>query len=298
MGDVVIYKDRKQQIIEEKSSKNRTGRGTIYFEGVGTYVGDIVDGHATGFGKSVFLNGVTFEGNYFENVMQGHGKIIQTFPDLATGGVMTVITEGIFNQSSDGHIDIEGTSKSPYSMFEGTIHDFEYVKGKITYISGITVEGSFSNHGRKVNGTIRTSHYTYVGEAVLVEGKNRIYWDPHGKGTLTCPDGFTYTGGFSNGKYDGMGTLRNSKGYIKATWSEGTLIEVYTNTFSTDESKAKIRPPATQEEKHYWSTAYHDLPGNQGIPSINEQLIRQQYGDGFRADQEIRFVRELLSVNR
>jgi len=292
MSDIVIFKDEKQQIIEEKSSKIRTGFGTIYQNDVGyIYTGEITDGLEDGVGKASYANGTEVEGNYSHGLLKGYAKLIQRW--TFNGEDQSLLYDGIWNETHD-ILFFEGECTGRYASFQGKMKTFRYDVGVLKYSNGVTLDGSF-NYDSNITfiGKIQSKNMLYSGQAKMNADNNHPRWDPHGKGTLTSPDGFTYTGSFSNGKYDGMGTLRSSEGFLKGMWSHGTLMEIYENTLPSRQPASEVRSGTVSEKgKHYESTGLHGMLGNQGINAVDEMYIRQKYGDGFSADMVIESYRK------
>ena len=149
------------------------------------FTDDCVSGNCiSGFGKQVFANGDSYEGNFMMALFNGEGEYI--YQD-------GLINKGQFKDGNFINGTIYYTSGNIYTgeIKNGLIHG----KGLFTWKNGETYYGEWEENLKSGHGT-----YTYKSGAVHTgEYKNDL---PHGKGELTYSDS-KLIGNWVNGKKHG-----------------------------------------------------------------------------------------------
>jgi len=163
------------------------------------YKGDIVEGKKEGFGKYVYVNGATYEGEWKDG--KRHGK-------------------GIFIPADGGDV-YDGQWKN--GKREG--------KGRFKFQNGDEFEGDYVNDRREGMGVYRYSnpHDVYEGEFKndLKHGVGIFKWsngdeysgewkegEVDGKGLMKYSNGNSYDGEFKGGKKNGKGTMKFANGHF------------------------------------------------------------------------------------
>lgn len=163
-----------------------------------------------GFGKYLFANGNTYEGNFVNGRGNGKGKVVNTDGSSYVGDFVNGKMEGkgIFLsangntydgmwannvRSGQGKQTIQKTGEYYVGQFAG---DKRHGKGKVTYKNGDIYDGDWVNGLRE------------------------------GQATYTFPNGSYYIGGFNKDKQHGTGKQFNKLTgiTIEGTWKDGTFV--------------------------------------------------------------------------
>jgi len=166
---------------------------------VAGYEGDRNEkGQRHGVGRMVFENGNIYQGEWENDVENGHGVCEYTSGDVYTGNW----TDGKINGQgrydwADGEVN-EG-------IFEGGVMNCK--TGKCTYTGGDTFEGSWENDKKTGFGTYKhRSGASYVG---FYANDMR-----NGEGTYTSQFGEKYTGNYRDDKRHGFGKVFDAHGKV------------------------------------------------------------------------------------
>lgn len=152
------------------------------------YEGSLIDGQRQD-GELFWANGNRYEGQYFNNLPEGYGKLIYN-----TG----ITYVGHFHE---GQYHGKGT----LTTYEGEyVGEFKYGSfdgyGTFSYSNGDIFTGNYINGIRQGKGIL----YYNGGGSYEGEYSDNIR---HGMGILTSPAGDVYQGGFKDGVFDGYGKL-------------------------------------------------------------------------------------------
>ncbi len=176
-----------------------------------------------GFGKYLFANGNTYEGNFVNGRGNGKGKVVNTdgssyVGDFVNGkmegrGIFLSANGNTYNgmwannvRSGEGKQTVQKSGEYYVGQFAG---DNRHGKGKVTYKNGDIYDGDWVNGLRE------------------------------GQATYTFPNGSYYIGGFNKDKQHGTGKQFNKLTgiTIEGTWKDGTFVNTPGAT--------KITPTAT-----------------------------------------------------
>ena len=212
----------------DKKNERPNGTGTFVMEeAAGTYEGEWVDGVAEGQGTytSTDGDGYVYEGEFQNNERSGKGTMTwETGEGVAyvyegefqngkrSGkGIMTWKTDGEVAGTYEGDfaddwINGYGTCTWPSGQaYEGEWKNGRFNgNGTLTYADGSVYEGEFVDDKKNGEGTYTKADGTVVTENWVNGSKVE---------TLTLEDG-TYTGGVSDGKPNGQGTMEYTNGSV------------------------------------------------------------------------------------
>lgn len=172
-----------------------------------SYTGMMSDGMRDGYGKSTYVNGNVYEGEFKNNSYNGFGNYTSADEWSYSG-------EWKDNMSN-------GYGKCIYA--DGGIYEGEWVDGqrlgwgKISIANGDTYEGEFANNTYNGTGTYTSADgWIYVGE--WVDGKME------GQGKRSYENGTTYEREFKNNSYNGFGNYTSADGWsYSGEWADGKM---------------------------------------------------------------------------
>ena len=166
-----------------------------------------------------FPNGNKYEGQWKDDVPDGHGTMIVALTGESHTGEWKA-------GSPNGHgtrIWLSG------NKCEGEWRDGAFIQGTYTYTNGDIYVGNFLNGKRNGHG-IYTSH-----DGTISVGEWRDNRFVNGK--KTSPNGTTCEGGFRDGKLDGVGKMTYADGRIEdGIWRDGIFIGAQTQANKTSQS--------------------------------------------------------------
>lgn len=242
----------------DKKNERPNGTGTFVLDDdAGTYEGEWVDGVAEGQGTITWDNGSHYEGEWADGMRNGQGTYTSTdgdgyvyegeFKNNERSGKGTMnweaedgtpwIYEGEFeNGKRSGKGTMKWGKDGETAVYEGDFADDwingygtctwpsgqsyegEWKNGKLngrgalTYADGSVYEGEFVDNEKNGEGTYTKADGTVVTENWVNGSKVE---------TLTLEDG-TYTGGVTDGKPDGQGTMEYTDGRVyEGEWKDG-----------------------------------------------------------------------------
>lgn len=171
--------------------------------------GTMKKGKFEGFVKSRTDDGVTYEGNYADNLRSGKG--VMKWPDGR-------IYDGDWK---NGNLDGKGFMKRANGItYEGDfVNGNQNGKGIFKMPDGTIHEGDFVNGIPEGKGILKTPDGK-VYEGDFLKGERT------GKGILRFPDGARYEGDFLNGQFQGNGIIYDPSGKIlmQGKWQNDKLI--------------------------------------------------------------------------
>ena len=187
------------------------------------YLGQFKDGKRHGMGVEVNKDGEVYTGYFRDDVKGPKGRFFSTNGDCITGEVHDGKIEGYAEEL----IDFCQPGDSIYDYIDSLSHatntttsrdvlfaaDICPTTAKGIERKGIFIDGLLAGQGTEKN---YSEGYTYSGQ--FVRGK----WE--GKGTLLWKDGTTYSGEFLNGQPHGQGTKAwfDSRSY-SGSWRSGKM---------------------------------------------------------------------------
>jgi uncharacterized protein (TIGR02145 family) len=210
-----------------------TGKGILKFSNGSSYVGDFVSDKFQGYGIMYFANGDKYDGEWVAGVKQGEGKLTYSSGKIEEGKWVNnqFISSNSISQKGNNYGNNQqytNNTKNDSSNFkegekciEGNCID----RGTILYSNGDTFSGTFLGLGVKSEGK-----YKWVNGDIYVGTFNKgqfVY------GELKYGD-ITYTGGFLNDKYNGIGTLVTDDASYQGGFKEGKFYgygELYVNMY-------------------------------------------------------------------
>lgn len=201
-----------------------------YYDQTILYRGKLINGIKNGNGIFRFINGVTFEGFWENDSLNGFG-IIRSENSIYEGdfkndtkngrGKITYkngdMYEGYFKDDSKN-----GQAKMRYK--NGDIYEGNWLNGdchgicKMTYINGNIYEGNWNYCNIDNKGNLQ--YLCIEGEGNMIYKNGNIYdgnWKnnkKHGKGIMTSRDGTRYDGDWLNDKCHGRGKMTYANGDI------------------------------------------------------------------------------------
>ncbi len=208
----------------------QNGWGTATFD-EGSYTGFWKDGARHGYGKFVWINGITYHGQWHEDTISGLGILLENnriqyygeFMDGMPNGYGVTVDAGSNNTQQGLYLD--GTLVTPYSM-PATGHTTGCVAGDCA-----------EEYGKYVweNGNVFIGFWIqkrpYVGIYRLADGTSYLGYLGHemrfdGFGFYQSPSGDEYMGQWKNGRYHQKGYLRHSSGHEQiGLWEDGKLVK-------------------------------------------------------------------------
>ena len=85
--------------------------------------------------------------------------------------------------------------------------------------SGITIMWE-KGHPNYVAGTDAFKQNRYPSDRMKYTGEKNSKGEPHGQGTVTLPDGATYSGEWEDGEWNGRGTFTDENGTYTGGWKD------------------------------------------------------------------------------
>lgn len=226
-----------KKILEDEFSESSKNKNTTKKKAKGvqgelatdtcTYKGEVLDGRAEGYGNLTYISGPksgdTYEGEFENNMFNGHGKYIfkdgggkYTYTGEFIDGSMTGkgrmtfknddIAEGMFvNGKCNGQGKVW---KYSGDIYEGGLrNNFYHGRGKLTYKAGGYYDGDWNDGFATGHGTkLFQSTDLYTGQ--MKNGK------PHGHGECTYKNGNRYIGMWHENTLTGEGTLHYKNGDV------------------------------------------------------------------------------------
>ena len=198
----------------------------------GHYSGSFIDGEKEGVGTYEYYDGSKYTGHFKNNNWHGKGEFLQNNGDRYDG------------EFSEGFLHGDGVYLINNSLtYTGRFEKNEFKQGKAE-ITGMTLEGEFSNWSLNGKGTITDQTNTVtkgafvdgvingVGTQTLADGSH--YEGEfksgmrHGKGQSVDAEGNTYNGSFEYGRFHGAGelilaTAIDGISRVSGYWSWGSL---------------------------------------------------------------------------
>lgn len=161
------------------------------------------DQNKNGFGRTVYSNGTTYEGNFKDGVADGTGTMRYADGSVYQGEIRMTERHG------QGRLTYANGAVYEGDFQEGMLHG----NGRYVYADGTTYEGEFRNGD-------------FQGKGVMVYTDGTVYegdfqnGSPQGYGKFIFTNGARYEGEIRNGKYHGKGCLVYSDGTEKKGYFE------------------------------------------------------------------------------
>lgn len=189
----------------------KNGFGKMVYANGNIYEGNWINGIKNGFGKQTLDSGTVYEGEWSNDKKSGFGKLTLDSGTVYEGewtndkkngqGKITYKNSSGFNngdQYNGSWRDDVKHGDGVLTNLKGSILNEKWENGVLKSSGGKNVTISYFEHHDFLNEDDIKISGVYVGE--IKDGK------PHGEGTLTLPNGYKYSGSWSEGKKHGNGS--------------------------------------------------------------------------------------------
>lgn len=250
---------------DNSSSSSKTFSGHCIFRENkrGYYVGNMVNGRGSGYGRYSFINGEWYEGDWKDGFMHGHGTF--KWPDgsiyegeykvnkLCGYGVSRHANGSIYmGMWEDGKRNGYGVSKwSDGTVYEGEFRDDKtHGHGVFRYSTGDVYDGQFVNgakesgkfqfaNGDMFEGEIKDEKLTVQVINGVMEYVNGDVFEGqfkdnkrHGRGVMKYANGDVYQGHWVHGERHGLGKQLNRSGVVR-----------FEGLWMNDDQRCRLRLP-------------------------------------------------------